>query len=1212
MPQPMRRTGAKVVKRAGMKLGEIDFPEELLNAVRKRKLVIFAGAGVSMDEPADLPGFGEFAKLISRGSGETKTAKETEDQFLGRLQHKKQKVHIRAARILSRKGPRPTSLHFDLLKIFSGASQVRLVTTNFDTLFEQAAEGVLDSTVRVYSAPALPQGSDFEGIVHVHGSTCEPNRMVLTDADFGKAYIVDGWASRFLSELFESFTVLFVGYSYNDIVMKYLARSLTPIGQAKRFILIKEGGEESWAELGISPIEFRISKEDRYRVLYEGINCLAAYANRSHAVWQAKIIEIAGNPPPSCCQHEENETIAEALSDLWRTRIFCKGALNPDWIEWLDDKQYLDKLFDPSGEPLSSVDLRLSYWLSETFALEYADELFLLISRHQMELHPDLWSAIGGTFAEVSVEEVNPEILSRWVSLLLEYSHSDQRGPVLLQLGLKCAESRQFHSLVEIFDAMSEPRLVIGQGIETPLYKSSFRVWADTNLRFDLHSLWTLWERGLKPNLPEVVDSVLVSTVANLSTMYRTFRSWHPEDFEDDYVSSSRLDLESGTSEPVDVLIDATRDCLAHLSACRPESAAEWCNRLIDCGVPILRRLSLRAFTSLEHCGLTVDVKLEWLLHKVGIYDLAAEGEVVASLQILYPQSSEGVRQSLIGSVLNHKEIWTDSSLEENERQKARLHLRWLRVLEAADSTCPLVQDALRDIQETYPELRESRHLWAADRFFRSAPMSIPNLWTVDELFEQSEDRLANELPLRFEQEESGIVRDRILQNVREAARTSPGWGYRVAESLVASSNWDTQLWVPLLESWSREVNESLHADVLRLLFNEEVGQNHPNSVAKMLLALVSSDRLPYAFSLLSDANQVAELLWSSATDAEVIPGTSEEDWLSETLEHPAGALTRFWVQSLSLWYDQQDPKPCSLPREYLTPLSTIVEDNTLAGQVGLMALTEGVQQLMDVDQGWCLDNLIPVLWQPKSHKYRFAWHGLTPINFSTCVADKLQDAFLYAAFNLNELFPVNAESPFQPNSHMRNNFIRSYLELMNLIADDPVISWIPRLLNSFKIEEDRHYFALCVRNRLIEMNDEDQCTLWEDWLGEYWENRLDNVPYGLTKCEVQGMLNWMPYFKSKFPEAIGYATRMPRHDTDPNDMLGYICEKKLWKDYPEATVNLLTYLAQSESLAWSMHRVRQLMTDLAALGMSDSQNAELDKLAILLGMELGDSETNT
>ena len=40
-----------------MRIGGVDFPEPLLNALRDGRLVVFAGAGVSMGPPACLPGF---------------------------------------------------------------------------------------------------------------------------------------------------------------------------------------------------------------------------------------------------------------------------------------------------------------------------------------------------------------------------------------------------------------------------------------------------------------------------------------------------------------------------------------------------------------------------------------------------------------------------------------------------------------------------------------------------------------------------------------------------------------------------------------------------------------------------------------------------------------------------------------------------------------------------------------------------------------------------------------------------------------------------------------------------------------------------------------------------------------------------------------------------------------------------------------------------
>ena len=54
--------------------------------------------------------------------------------------------------------------------------------------------------------------------------------MVITDEDFGRAYMTEGWAARFLVELFSNFTILFVGYSYDDTIMSYLTRALPPRG----------------------------------------------------------------------------------------------------------------------------------------------------------------------------------------------------------------------------------------------------------------------------------------------------------------------------------------------------------------------------------------------------------------------------------------------------------------------------------------------------------------------------------------------------------------------------------------------------------------------------------------------------------------------------------------------------------------------------------------------------------------------------------------------------------------------------------------------------------------------------------------------------------------------------------------------------------------------------------------------------------------------
>ena len=85
-----------------MRCGQIDFPDELLYAIRDGRFVVFAGAGVSMGDPANLPSFWSLAEQIAVGSG--LAPREPLDHFLGQLHHQGMAVHQRAADLLSRPG----------------------------------------------------------------------------------------------------------------------------------------------------------------------------------------------------------------------------------------------------------------------------------------------------------------------------------------------------------------------------------------------------------------------------------------------------------------------------------------------------------------------------------------------------------------------------------------------------------------------------------------------------------------------------------------------------------------------------------------------------------------------------------------------------------------------------------------------------------------------------------------------------------------------------------------------------------------------------------------------------------------------------------------------------------------------------------------------------------------------------------------------------
>jgi len=167
------------------KLGAIEFDQCILDALRDHRLVIFAGAGVSVGPPSNLASFWKLTCDIAQGTGLDPS--EPLDRFLGQLHHRNVDVHDCAAQLLSPEGRAPNALHHDLLRLFRTSDHVRLVTTNFDLHFETAARDLFGRDPDIYRAPALPLGYDFSGIVHIHGSLPRARELVLTDTDFGRA-----------------------------------------------------------------------------------------------------------------------------------------------------------------------------------------------------------------------------------------------------------------------------------------------------------------------------------------------------------------------------------------------------------------------------------------------------------------------------------------------------------------------------------------------------------------------------------------------------------------------------------------------------------------------------------------------------------------------------------------------------------------------------------------------------------------------------------------------------------------------------------------------------------------------------------------------------------------------------------------------------------------------------------------------------------------
>ena len=425
-------------------------------------MVFFCGAGISV--PSGLPSFRVlvcrlYASLNMCPNPREQKAIDREefDVALGLLESRVADKAMRseAARLLSG-SPKPDSLrlHRALLDVSRRPSGMHLVTTNYDDNFAHA-NGSDD--LNVQTGPTLPDLDNWNSVVHLHGriqsSAVEPEAppLVLTDKDFGKAYLAEGWAAVFVSDLLARYTVVFVGYSMADVVVRYLANAVTSqrLG-AHTYSLVgyrdeeqREQRELKWKELGIYPILYDSGNEHELLV-----GTVEEWAKLAADPLQYRVqLALSGlNRVPDRQTHEADpDRVVWALSDpaaAWPAfnRIRHTPVLGAHAAEWLREfavrgllgGTVQPKPFErgPAGPVLT---VRVEQQLLQTDSVANAVALWIEIHAHSpevfrwvikhgrnihFELRRRLWDRLIST--DDDLPDIPPRLARLWTLLLAE------------------------------------------------------------------------------------------------------------------------------------------------------------------------------------------------------------------------------------------------------------------------------------------------------------------------------------------------------------------------------------------------------------------------------------------------------------------------------------------------------------------------------------------------------------------------------------------------------------------------------------------------------------------------------------------------------------------------------------------------------------------------------------------------------------------------
>ena len=221
----------------------IDVPDELIRAHKEGRVVFFCGAGISYE--AGLPGFKKLTETIFEKVGERLNSAEKKaadyerwDAVIGSLENRiadRTQVRRKLIEVLTPDRTRPnftTATHealLDLATVGGVSPRLQIVTTNFDLLFDSLIKDKCNFA-QTYSAPLLPTPRPglWNGIVYLHGvmpekyDETQAGNLVLASGDYGRAYLTEAWAARFVAELLRNYVVCFVGYSLSDQTVRYI------------------------------------------------------------------------------------------------------------------------------------------------------------------------------------------------------------------------------------------------------------------------------------------------------------------------------------------------------------------------------------------------------------------------------------------------------------------------------------------------------------------------------------------------------------------------------------------------------------------------------------------------------------------------------------------------------------------------------------------------------------------------------------------------------------------------------------------------------------------------------------------------------------------------------------------------------------------------------------------------------------------------------
>lgn len=1045
----------------------VEIPESLVSAAFSGRLVIFAGAGVSMQDPVKLPSFNSLVDRIKKavdpfdqlrlrrfkmskgGGGRVYT--ESPEQYLSYLDRETGIVRRECCRVLS-PGGQTSELHKNLLRLFSEEALPKIVTTNFDDCFEIALKEA-GKDCKVYSSPALPYGDSFSGLIHLHGLTSEPASMVLLAEDYGKAYVTNGWASRFLVDLFEKYYVLFVGYSCGDSLVDYLTRSISGRIVGNAYALCKSDEDSSdWSIRGVTPIPFM-----KYEDLPFVIGEWADYLEQSVTDRVRKLREIAGHAKLSRNEEEYVLRSFEWPNEDDRAlfaREFCSVSTSFEHL-LLFNKHYKAKFLTCIAP--NDTESELLRWAISSFSVGSCVELQGLCDSISGSPSPNFSSEL---VRYLVLSDAPSEVVGAWVSWLelMPIRHHSRCSYYLLELANKCEAPGVVLAII---------RMLLHVGLSAS--KDTFSI----NRREVVVAVKDEFYEGkiikcLRRHRETIGERVFDYCVEQIEVAYSIqTNAWtHPD--APDFISYSRASIGPHNQDQyihgaTSILLDMARESVV------PSSADGAIRRCLESRCSVLIRLGL------------------WLTS-----EYRCTGEALCLLQdggylsnsYLRHEVFQLMRSSFSVATGEQKDAFANYlKLHFSSREGSDYELfsicHW--ILET--SSCDKITELMDTILAAHPDYQPNEHP-DFTRYFSVGFADHSSSCRIDEnLFTKKEMTRRISRPV----EPGSFITE--LEIVSTPCRDYPEKAFEMIGELLAGGRTqeETHLCNLLVGSVDWTFSGITMQDVGKLL-TDICGQ--PDLCVEGIRALYSfsisgENRIKWTASALADillsASQNVDKYLEAASSVEP---REDSDWLLVGINHPAGKYLRLIAEldRVSLRESRRHSEPA---KQLLSKLNPVFLKESVGSRALIACFFEDFNTWSGLDESYA--RISTALLSDDGWALVPAWQGVARLRSLTPTAWRLTKN------SWNRLF----SGYIDVGEERLDELARLYVWIAIVHSDDNREK--SQMLKSCGLGTRRAFEASChqIDNWLGTLDDEGRLEAWRDWLSESFRFVADRMPDG-------------------------------------------------------------------------------------------------------------------